>query len=154
MSTKTHCSQVFSVFFSKQEYLFSRSMFYGWYHTNALDLIGILFLLCSWQYQSRASNCLWRKIPTTLVLSLRARVYTLSSLPFAKYVPLKPPNNLANNNGSSEEGQFTGHCLNCCLQRQEDHQWGTDPADPAPQIQTFSNRSTRGPLPRWLLPSK
>ena len=38
----------------------------GQHHTGAPDLIGILFLLCSWQDQPGASNSLWQKFPTTL----------------------------------------------------------------------------------------
>jgi len=68
--TKIHYSQVFSVF-SKQGCLFSCQRVFGQYHTCASNLIGVLFLLYSWQNQSGASNCLWSKIPTILVLSLR-----------------------------------------------------------------------------------
>jgi len=62
---KTHCSQVFSLSFLKQEYLFLHPCVFVRHHIGASDLIVVLFLLCSWQDQSRASNCLWQKIPTT-----------------------------------------------------------------------------------------
>ena len=50
---------------------------FDWNHTGASDLIGVPFLLCSWQDQSTEHNCLWQKFPTILVFSLKALEFAL-----------------------------------------------------------------------------
>jgi len=59
-------------------------MVFGWHHTGAFDLKGVL---CFWQDQSGASNCLWRKIATTKVfLDARSSIDRRSIIGYCLFV--------------------------------------------------------------------